>query len=349
MPATDASSETLAERLGPIDPPVVPSHPDVARWRAPVPADLDALMEFFAAVAAGDHPHWVEQRDEVAEVFSLPHVDPARDAMVAFGPDGRVMAYGSAVCPPGRETVVRAIIVGAVRPDARGRGIGRRLLAWQSARAREQLAASDARLPGWIMSFATDGVADAAALLEHAGLRRVRHFSSLERDLRAPVPDAQVAEGIRVVPWSDHWAESARLARNEAFADHWGSQSTSPESWAAMHEAGSFAPDLSFLALAADGPDERVVSFVIALREPPTPAAPDGPSAYVRLVGTLRAHRGRGLARVLLVRHLDAAERAGIGRSTLDVDAANPTGAVGLYTALGYEVTSGHSGYVLEV
>lgn len=343
---------TLAERLGPLTPPVAAPHPDVASWRPAVPADVDALVGLHASIARVDHPHWTMHRDELAEAFGLSHVDVSRDTLVGLAPDGRLVAHGLVMCPPGRETMVRSLVLGAVHPGWRRRGIGRALLDWELARAREQLAESGERLPGWVMAYVEQGVTDAATLLERAGLRVARHFSTLERDLAAPIGAPRAApDGVRVVPWSEHWSESARLARNAAFADHWGSQSTSAESWTAMTAETAFAPSLSFLALApgpGTGGGEHVVAFVVALRNEEDWAGQGFTSSYVRLVGVVREHRGRGLARALLAHHLEAAAAAGLERSTLDVDAENPTGALRLYAGMGYAVAHSHASHVLE-
>jgi mycothiol synthase len=345
---------TLAERLGQVPPPVAAPHPDVATWRAAVPADLDALVELHASIAGVDHPHWTMHRDELAESFALSHVDPERDTLVGVGRDGRLVAHGLVMCPPGRETMVRSLVLGAVHPDRRRRGIGRALLDWELARAREQLAESGERLPGWIMAYVEQGVTDAATLLERAGLRVARHFSTLERDLRTPIGAPRAAPGdARIAPWTEDRSESARLARNAAFADHWGSQSTSAESWNAMTSETAFAPSLSFLALAptpgaGTGGDEHVVGFLVALRNEEDWAGQGFTSSYVRLVGVVREHRGRGIAQALLAHHLAAAAAAGLERSILDVDAANPTGALRLYAGMGYEVAHSHASHVLE-
>ncbi|MEI9513390.1 GNAT family N-acetyltransferase [Agromyces sp. CCNWLW213] len=349
MPPTPPTM--LAERVGPVVPPTAAPHPDVATWRPAAPSDLDALVDLHAAIAEVDHPHWTQRRDELAEAFGLSHVDVARDTLVGHAHDGRAIAHGLVMCPPGRETKVRSLVLGGVHPGFRRRGIGRALLDWQLGRAREQLAESGERLPGWVMAYVEQGVTDAAALLDRAGLHVARHFSTLERDLSAPIEAPRATpDGLRVEPWAERWSESARLARNAAFADHWGSQSTDAESWRAMTAESALAPALSFLAVAPDPVlgAEQVVAFVIALRNEEDWAGQGFTSAYVRLVGVVRGHRGRGLARVLLAHHLAAAAADGLERSTLDVDAENPTGALRLYAGMGYVVTHGHASHVRE-
>lgn len=338
----------LSARLGTVPSPALPEHPDVAVWRPSVVADIDELLAFAADVARSDHPNWVETRDEVVEAFELSHIDPHRDTLVAVDAGGRILASGSVVCPAGQESLVRSIVLGAVRPDSRGRGIGRRLLEWQLARAVEQLAASEKTLPGWIMAYAEERAPDASALLEDFGLSLRRHFFTLERPLDLPIDGVDVPEGIHVVPWSAGYIESTRLARNAAFTDHWGSQSTNPETWANVIGNEQFAPELSFLALVEVDGREQVVGFVLALRNESDWEGQGFTSSYVQLVGVIREWRGRRIAQSLLAEHLTACRARGLEKATLDVDAESPTGALGLYTGLGFEVAHSHLSYVRE-
>ena len=46
-----------------------------------------------------------------------------------------------------------------------------------------------------------------------------------------PSPDPRPSCHIRIVPWSDELDEAVRLAHNEAFADHWGSEPRTAQEW----------------------------------------------------------------------------------------------------------------------
>jgi mycothiol synthase len=54
-------------------------------------------------------------------------------------------------------------------------------------------------------------------------------------------------------------------------------------------------------------------------------------------VGVTRAWRKRGIAPALLATTLRAIAEAGLDKAVLDVDSDSPTGALGLYTGLGFE------------
>ncbi|MEP6479911.1 MAG: GNAT family N-acetyltransferase, partial [Rhodoglobus sp.] len=164
-----------------------PDSDDELTWRAATADDIDAIHEAARAVAAVDHPHYVETREDIAEEFDHSYVDPSTDFTVALAPDGTVLAWGFTILPPGQDTLVRSILFGGVRPDHRGRGIGRRLFAWQRERGLQQLASSSKTLPGWLVTYLSDGVTDAQHLYERSGLVVTRYFLELTRDVSLPI------------------------------------------------------------------------------------------------------------------------------------------------------------------
>ncbi|HTW09411.1 MAG TPA: GNAT family N-acetyltransferase, partial [Acidimicrobiales bacterium] len=136
--------------------------------------------------------------------------------------------------------------------------------------------------------------------------------------------------GVEIAPWRPEFSEDARMMRNEAFRDHWGSSDVAPEDWAHFMAVAAFRPDYSFVAFANGEP----AGFIIAQEyaEPGTA----GRDLYIATVGTRAAHRKRGVASALLTRALSGAKAAGFAQASLDVDADSPTGALGLYTSLGF-------------
>ena len=70
---------------------------------------------------------------------------------------------------------------------------------------------------------------------------------------------------------------------------------------------------------------------------------------YVALVGVVRDWRRRGVAPAMLAEVMRAARAAGHERIALDVDSENPTGALGLYTGMGFVATSRSVAHVEEL
>ncbi|MFE1664876.1 GNAT family N-acetyltransferase [Microbacterium sp. P02] len=338
-PATDGDSATdlgpLAERVGHPGEPAQPQHPLIARWRNAAPADIDAIHAVVAAADRVDHPTWVTPREDVADTFDLPHIDHGRDTILAETADGVVVAVGSSMRHSSTETRIQVDLDGAVHPEWRRRGIGTAVIGWQYARALQQLAESDTSLPAVIEVYAHEGDDGLVALAEQLGLRTERWFTTMERDMALPLPEITGTEGIRFVPYTADRAEDARQARNDAFRDHWGSLTSSPERWQKFVEGPFLRPDLSTLALDGD----RVVAFVLASVNEDDWESLGATNSYIDLIGVVRDHRGRGLAPRAIARTLRAIADAGLERAVLDVDTASPTGANTLYERLGFRAT----------
>lgn len=310
----------------------VPASTDEITWRPTTAHDIDALLDCSRAIDAVDHPHFLTTREEIEEELGHSYVSLPTDSLLAVTRDGQVLAYGMAVLGPGQETLVRSILEGGVRPSARGNGLGRMLLAWQEARALQQFAGSDKALPGWMIVWTDERATATVRLAERAGFRIARYFLELRRDLSQPIAPRPL-EGFEIVPFDASRSEAARLAKNDSFRDHWGSQPTSEENWNEMLARSVFRPELSFLAIAPDG---DVAGFVFSEVNEEDFAPQGFSSAYIDLVGVTRTHRRQGIAPALLTRTLEAIAAAGIEKAVLDVDAENPTGALGLYTGVGF-------------
>lgn len=322
-----------------VDAPAVltrPADTDGIIWRCASLDDLAAIHGLELAVAAADHPHYTVPLEEIADDFEASFVDVEADTIVAVAPDGEILAWGMVVMPPGQESLVRSILVGAVRPSARGRGFGRLLFAWQVARGEQQLATSDKALPGWLQTFVSAGIKPAEHLFERNGLSVARYFLELSRDLAEPIGEFGLDGGLRVESFTPEWYEPTLTARNESFRDHWGSQPTSEESWASFANRSITRADLSTLAVGERDGAEEVAGFVIASVNEEDWAGQGFSSAYIDLVGVTRPWRKRGVAASLLANTLRLTKAAGLDRAVLDVDAESPTGALGLYTNLGF-------------
>ncbi|GAB3618139.1 GNAT family N-acetyltransferase [Okibacterium endophyticum] len=313
-----------------------PSHPEVAVWRAISLDDVDALMPARLAMDRADHPEHVTARQEILDELSSSHVDLAVDSMLALGADDRVLAYGLVSLEPGQETRVQSSLLGGVHPDVRGRGIGRQLMSWERERSEQQLAGSDKTLPGWSILSVEEHNTAAISLAEQQGMSVARYFTQMERDLAEPVPEIEPRGDVRIVPFSPGLSEAARLARNDSFRDHWGSQSTNVERWNNFAGGEHFRSDLSWLAVTGRGGEETVVGFALTTVNEDDWQARGQRSAYIALVGVVRSWRGMRIAPAVLATALTSHREAGLAVSILDVDSASPTGANTLYERMGF-------------
>jgi mycothiol synthase len=71
----------------------------------------------------------------------------------------------------------------------------------------------------------------------------------------APIPEITVPDGVHLAPWTAELDESVRLAHNDSFAGHWGSQPRDEDNWReSVTEHRTFRRDWSRVVIDPTGP-----------------------------------------------------------------------------------------------
>jgi GNAT superfamily N-acetyltransferase len=219
-----------------------------------------------------------------------------------------------------------------VRPGI-DREVAELLLDWLRSTAREVAAG----LP--IHTFADSNNTLKQRLYEAAGGTVVRRFYRMGITFGAAAPAPPLLpDGVEVR--SVHGEADLRAMHavvDAAFLDHFGYD---PESFEAFrqHTADGSCPDLSLWWLATVGGEPAAGLYGC-------PRSAD--TGYVDTLGTLRAYRGRGLAKALLLTAFAEFHRRGFRKVVLGVDATSPTGALELYQSVG--MTAEHEGWRYEL
>lgn len=322
-----------------------PAHLELT-WRPLQLRDADAILALLRAVEEADHAPQRTSAPEVAELFEGSWRDPHRDSLGGYDAKGELRAYAFVEVRPGDIRTVRAFLSGGVHPDWRGRGLGRAVLAWTEGRGRQKLAESGKELPARLATFVDEQARDHRRLYAAAGFSPIRWYTDMRRDLSVEIPRLRPPRGVQVVRWSPELDDATRLAHNTTFADHWGSEPQTAESW--RHEA-HFAPGWSFLALDRAATEPTVVGYLLSSRYEQDWAAQGYTAGYTDLLGVRQEWRGQGLAAALLARAMHTYRRSRMQYACLGVDTANPTGAHGLYSRLDYRATHGSVLYSVEI
>jgi mycothiol synthase len=305
-------------------------------WRPARIDDLDAIADVVREMGLADHPNYVESKEEVEEILTFSWVDLSVDTRVALDADGTIVAFGLVDLAPTAEDFVRSTLQGGVVPRARGRGIGRALLAWQEQRALQQLASSELTLPGWIQLYADDRATASVRLIERSGFAAVRWFRGMDHLLGEDIPPIALPDGLELRQLTPELAEQAWIAKNDSFRDHWGSQLTPREAWDTMMTMDIMRLDLSWAAIDGD----RIAGLVMTFVNEDDWELAGYSSGYIGLVGVIRDWRRKGIAPSLLATAMQSFRQAGLQRACLDVDSENPSGADSLYTGMGFFETS---------
>jgi mycothiol synthase len=276
--------------------------------RSAVPADVPAIHRL---IADGERHHGgrvLTAVDAVAADLARPTLDPARDTLLVYAPQGELVGWSWMHI--GKRAEVH------VHPDHEGRGLGTGLLAWTESQAR----ATGSNDLGQTINDANTA---ATALLHAHGYRPTATQWQLEIDL--PTAESIVPAGIDIRPFHPGDEQATYRMAEAAFMD-WQERHRSYAEWSKLTIArDTFAPALSPLAFDGD----RLVGAVLSLDRP-------GPEGHIERVAVDREYRRRGIAQALLRQAFAGFARS--GKQTCTLWTHSRTGALNLYERAGMTV-----------
>ena len=306
---------------------------------------IPAWHELLVAIEDVDRTGEHYSQEDLAEELANPDIEVGKDVVGAY--DGARLVGYFAVLPRGESEGHFTIHVeGAVRPDRRGEGVGTTLVAAMLRRAEEAQVQKGHGLPGRLMAKGMSADTAQQTLLAGVGLLPSRWTVVMRAVLADVPPPAPVPDGYRIRAYDPSMAPAMLAAHNRAFVDHpeftpW--TETMWKQWVTQSRA--FRPGVTYV-VTQDGSDD-LVAYVQSNEYDAYLEATGRREAWVAKVGTLREHRGRGLAGALLQHCLAAYREAGYDEAGLDVDSDNPTGALGVYERAGFEVQCRFTNYTL--
>ena len=299
-------------------------------------ADVPAIVGVMNAEFAHDGvPARVTIEDKLAQYrHASESFDPTRDLTLAEI-DGEPVGYAVRGWNDAHDSELREYRVdGAVVPQWRARGVGSALLRESMGRAREMAAGHDTTRARAFGSFSHQGQLRDEALLRRNGFAAVRYFFIMARPGLDDVTAVPLPPGLEIRPVTAADARAVWAADVESFRDHWGGYDDSEASFLRWREAPEYDPTLQVVAFDGD----QVAGAVICVINEQENALLGLNRGWLDDVFTRRPWRGRGLARALMSRALLVLRERGVSSAALDVDAANPSGALGLYESAGFIV-----------
>lgn len=309
-------------------------------WRPMRREDVPALTALMAAAEAVDQMDENYDEDDVVEHFMSGLIDLEADTRLIWA--GEELIGFAEVFGQRRVREVHSVwIGGTVRPDHRRQGLGRQLLSWQLARAERLHAERHPTVAANVMCGVAETNIGLAALAKAAGLEEIRFWFDMLRSLEdpaQPLPALRSAAGVRIEAYDTGRDEEVRQAHNTTFRGHFGSTERDPEEWNGYFTGSrAFRPDLSLLAI-EDDERASIAGYLLAYVYEADVAAKGKREVYIGQIGTLPDFRGRGVGSVLMATGLADWAEVGHQEVYLGVDAANETGALGLYERAGFSV-----------
>jgi mycothiol synthase len=219
-----------------------------------------------------------------------------------------------------------------IHPDFRQGSLVEQLMDWANAGAAHFGTARG--LPATLLTGVRDDQLATVSALVAYGFESARYFVTMTRPLTAPLPPPSPPEGFTLRPLQGA-AEAAAWVEmvNDAFADHWQPHELALEAFEHELRSGRYQPQFYQVASSADG---AFAAFCQCGIETASAEAHMGRVGEIALLGTRPAFRRRGLGQSLLAQGLHVLQAAGASVASLQVDTANPTGALQLYQTAGF-------------
>jgi ribosomal protein S18 acetylase RimI-like enzyme len=257
--------------------------------------------------------------------------DPAKDMMMVVDPDDRLVAYTRVSWEDVAEGYRAYRVVFHAVPDIDG--LADRILGWGVARALE-LAGSHAHGDRRIVTWADEGSNDERAIRAVGGFEPAAWSAVMVRPHLRDIPDLALPAGVEIRPVEEgHW-RAIWESDIEAFRDHRGYVEQGETDWEKFRDEASHGTTLWHVAWAGD----TVVGQVRTRVTEGEAELRGRRRAWTEDISTRREWRGRGIASALIASSLRQLASLGFDEAALGVDLENPTGALGVYEQLGYEV-----------
>lgn len=317
-------------------------------WKSLTTSDRDALVNLITQVDGLDLPAVRMVSGQLEEILTSAQKQIADLTIGAFDTDGSLVAYG-AVEPviDDHDAVFDVFVSGAVLPSLRGLGLGRQALGWAVAKAKELI--TDNGGHGRVLAFLDDSSSTQWELYEWAGFKPARFFSTLRRDLEAPVSEISLDSPFTLVPWSSDLVAEVKKTYFEAFASNISDRDELQANWdhllEVIHEPWSFA----VLAKGSATKKPSVAGFLISARYEEDWALRGYSFGFIEAIGVSRNFRGLKIALALIAHTLVAYQREGIESAELDIDSESRDGISGLYASSLFEKVGGGRLFELEV
>ena len=325
------TTTTEGIRLDLADAPAI----DGLRFRRPRgdEADYEAMATVITTANLHDAHEEIQLARHVREELEMSvGVDPAVDVVLTE-------IHGHVVAESGVERTVRdgAVVYdlwGHVHPDVRRRGLGRALLRENLRRAGERAAGEADGQAVEIRSHAQESEVGNRALLDAHGLEPIRWFFLMRRATLDDIPDAPLPDSLEFRPVTPDQHRAIFEAEVEAFRDHWSSREKTDQDLERTLKREELDTDLWVVAWDGDQIAGVVQTWVWA-EENETLGVERG---WLEHISVRRPWRRQGVGRAITAEALRRLAAAGLTEACLGVDAENPTGALGLYEGLGFEV-----------
>ena len=269
----------------------------------------------------------------------LQRSDPTKDMMMVVDRDDRLVAYTRVAWNDVSEGYRAYHIVFHAVSDVTG--LADRILGWGVARAKE-IAGADEHADRRIVTWAAEGSNDERAICNVGGFEPSAWSAVMVRPHLRDIPATPLPAGVETRPVEEGHLRAIWESDIEAFRDHHGYVEPDETDWEKFRDEARHGTALWQVAWAGDTVVGQVRTRVIEGEA----EVRGRQRAWTEDISTQREWRGKGVASALIASSLRQLASLGFDEAALGVDLDNPTGALGVYERLGYQVVLRVTEYV---
>lgn len=285
-------------------------------WRPLVERNLPALTALASSVLWADGGLPLSATTDFIKDRYLPEL-PGKN-LGCFTANGLLVAAAAAQPNPTAHEY-RCQFTGLVHPDSRGQGLGRFLFDWGSEQGEEILDECATDRPHAFIGL-IEGLTPAAEhLYARYGYEQQFVEEVLRRDLKIPLPKANLPPGITLKSWNSETIPMFFQAYQDSFGERPGFPHWNEQQWVEWVADDEFLSKASLLALRGSTP----VGFITCSQD------------WINQVGIAPVERQHGLGAALVLKALQQLRVNGSRQVWLDVNVNNPE-AARLYQHFGF-------------
>lgn len=282
---------------------------------------------------------------DLQKFFDAPEVDRARDLHLWRDSSGKVIGFGLLLLMPEKSDEIEGYLYFDVHPAWQGDSLGCEILQWSEQRMREVGEERAVRVK--LRTRSRNDKIVRRVLLEQQGFTTERCFLTMAYPLVQPFSSSSLPTGFKLQQLSTGrdlkaWVELF----NESFIDHWDHQDLTVATVKHWLENPYYKPELNLIAVSPEG---TFAGFCLGYINHDENVRTGRNEGWIKLLGTRRSFRKRGLGRAILLAQMRQLKAAGVERVKLGVDDQSLTSATQLYQSVGFYSVNTWLSYVKEI
>lgn len=301
-------------------------------WRQLDADDLDALCDLYATVETHDDPPYRTSKEEI-EVLFVPQF--VSRSVGGFDESGALRAFAHVRLR--LEDQSTAVCSGGVDPQWRGRGIGRRIVAWQESNARQMLAEAG---PGKsvIISHVEPQMLDYQNLLADYGFTWTQTYYEMRRDLSEFKTDVKPPAFIKLITWDSDLADNAFQLTNAVLEASGSTTTLTMNEWLAKRQ--HHFKEASVMAIDHRSDRPKVVGVLLCSAYPQDWPILGWKEGYIDLLVVSPDYDSKAVGAAMMCQSARVLRQEGFEKVAVGVEVVDSQRLLRLYESLGFQTTN---------